>query len=40
MTQGEVLYNPETDEMFNTNSSTKTQLDAKEGGEGLNEVTT
>lgn len=40
MTQGEVLYNPETDEIFNTNSSIKTQLDTKEGGEGLNEVTT
>ncbi|MGG7143611.1 phage portal protein [Clostridium nigeriense] len=40
MTQGEVLYNPETDEVFNTNSSTKTQLDVKEGGEVLNEVTT
>lgn len=38
MTQGEVLYNPEANEIFNTNSSTKTQLD-DEGGNILNETT-
>lgn len=39
MTQGEVLYNPESNEVFNTNSSTKTQLDNEEGGQVLNETT-
>lgn len=39
-TQGEVLYNPETNEVFNTNSSTMTQLDnTEEGGQVLNETT-
>lgn len=39
MTQGEILYNPESNEVFNTNSSTKTQLDNEEGGQVLNETT-
>ena len=39
MTQGEILYNPETNEVFNTNSSTKTQLDNEEGGQVANEAT-
>lgn len=37
MTQGEVLYNPEGNKIFNTNSSTTTQLDNQEGGQAINE---
>lgn len=39
MTQGEVLYNPESNKVFNTNSSTMTELNNEEGGEGVNEIT-
>lgn len=38
-TQGEVLYNPKENKVFNTNSSTMTELNSEEGGKATNEIT-
>lgn len=38
-TQGEVLYNPDENKVFNTNSSTMTELNSEEGGKATNEIT-
>lgn len=38
-TQGEVLYNPTENKVFNTNSSTMTELNSEEGGKATNEIT-